>query len=148
MGTTVEKLIYLQETKEAIKNAIVEKGVEVPEGTTFRGYAEKVGEIPTGVTTEWKKISVKGNSSGKFEIFNIEIPIESQDQNVFIYYLNTNAMFCIGISTKDYGLGGKNDRLAAEYGFSFIERSAENVKFKMEVMYGSLGTAEFYYMVV
>ena len=148
MGTTTEKLTYLQGTKDAIKDAIVAKGVEVPEGTTFRGYAEKVGEIPTGVTTEWKKISVEGNSSGKFEIFNIEIPIESQDQNVFIYYLNTNAMFCIGISTKDYGLGGKNDRLAPEYGFSFIERSAENVKFKMEVMYGSLGTAEFYYMVV
>lgn len=45
MGTTTEKLTYLQETKDAIKNAIVAKGVEVPEGTTFRGYAEKVGEI-------------------------------------------------------------------------------------------------------
>lgn len=50
MGTTVEKLIYLQETKEAIKNAIVEKGVEVPEGTTFRAYAQKVGEIKSGLT--------------------------------------------------------------------------------------------------
>lgn len=50
MGTTVEKLIYLQETKEAIKNAIVEKGVEVPEGTTFRAYAQKVGEIKGGLT--------------------------------------------------------------------------------------------------
>lgn len=45
MGTTTEKLTYLQGTKDAIKNAIVAKGVEVPEGTTFRGYAEKVGEI-------------------------------------------------------------------------------------------------------
>lgn len=48
MGTTTEKLTYLQGTKDAIKNAIVAKGVEVPEGTTFRGYAEKVGEIQTG----------------------------------------------------------------------------------------------------
>ena len=48
MGTTTEKLTYLQGTKDAIKNAIVAKGVEVPEGTTFRGYAEKVGEIKSG----------------------------------------------------------------------------------------------------
>lgn len=48
MGTTTEKLTYLQGTKDAIKNAIVAKGVEVPEGTTFRAYAEKVGEIEMG----------------------------------------------------------------------------------------------------
>lgn len=48
MGTTTEKLTYLQGTKDAIKNAIVAKGVAVPEGTTFRGYAEKIGEIQTG----------------------------------------------------------------------------------------------------
>ena len=45
MGTTSEKLAYLSETKTAIKDAIVAKGVEVPEGTTFREYAAKVGEI-------------------------------------------------------------------------------------------------------
>lgn len=48
MGTTTEKLTYLQETKDTIKNAIEAKGVEVPEGTTFRGYAEKIGEIQAG----------------------------------------------------------------------------------------------------
>lgn len=48
MGTTTEKLTYLQGTKDAIKNAIVAKGVAVPEGTTFRGYAEKIGEIQAG----------------------------------------------------------------------------------------------------
>lgn len=45
MGTTAEKLAYLADTKTAIKDAIVAKGVEVPEGTTFRQYAEKIGEI-------------------------------------------------------------------------------------------------------
>lgn len=59
MGTTTEKLTYLQGTKDAIKNAIVEKGVEVPEGTTFRGYAEKVGEIPTGAQVETVKIKIE-----------------------------------------------------------------------------------------
>lgn len=59
MGTTTEKLTYLQGTKDAIKNAIVAKGVEVPEGTTFRGYAEKVGEIKTGKETKLQKVSLQ-----------------------------------------------------------------------------------------
>lgn len=58
MGTTTEKLTYLQGTKDTIKNAIVAKGVEVPEGTTFRGYAEKVGEIPAGAKTA--KVTLEG----------------------------------------------------------------------------------------
>lgn len=45
MGTTADKLEYLQGTKAAIKEAIVSKGVAVPDGTTFRGYAEKIGDI-------------------------------------------------------------------------------------------------------
>lgn len=45
MGTTADKLAYLQGTKAAIKSAIVNKGVAVPDGTTFRGYAEKIGSI-------------------------------------------------------------------------------------------------------
>lgn len=45
MGTTADKLEYLQGTKAAIKEAIVNKGVAVPDGTTFRAYAEKIGSI-------------------------------------------------------------------------------------------------------
>ena len=45
MGTTSEKLNYLKETKTAIKDAIVKEGVEVPDGTTFREYTAKIGEI-------------------------------------------------------------------------------------------------------
>ncbi len=52
MGTTSEKLAYLQETKEAIKDAIVNKGVEVTEDTTFREYANKIGEISGEKTAE------------------------------------------------------------------------------------------------
>ena len=46
--STAQKLNYLKETKTAIKNAIVAKGVEVPEGTTFREYADKIATIPSG----------------------------------------------------------------------------------------------------
>ena len=50
MGTTAEKLTYLSETKTSIKNAIVAKGVEVPEGTTFREYADLISGISTGLS--------------------------------------------------------------------------------------------------
>lgn len=44
-NTTSDKLTYLEETKAAIKDAIVSKGVTIPDGTTFRQYAEKIGKI-------------------------------------------------------------------------------------------------------
>lgn len=50
MGTLEEKLNYLAETKEQIRTAIAAKGVEVPEGTPFREYAQKVAAI--AVSTE------------------------------------------------------------------------------------------------
>lgn len=54
MGTTAEKLAYLAETKEQIKTAIESKGVEIPDGTTFRQYADKIGEISGGGATTGK----------------------------------------------------------------------------------------------
>lgn len=45
MGTTLTKLNYLLDTKEAIKNALVAKGVSVAESDTFRSYAEMVKAI-------------------------------------------------------------------------------------------------------
>lgn len=51
MGTTADKLAYLADTKTAIKDAIVAKGVEIPDGTPFRQYADKVVGIPSGSET-------------------------------------------------------------------------------------------------
>lgn len=48
MGTNVEKSNYLADTKEEIRKAIVAKGVVVDDAETFRGYAEKIGEITEG----------------------------------------------------------------------------------------------------
>lgn len=53
MGTTADKLTYLAETKKTIKDAIVAKGVDVPDGTSFRQYADKVGEIESGSAQEY-----------------------------------------------------------------------------------------------
>lgn len=52
MGTTAEKLAYLNDTKTAIKDAIISKGTDVPEGTTFRQYAGLIAGISTGLSDE------------------------------------------------------------------------------------------------
>lgn len=41
----IENLEYLKETKEAIKEAIINKGVSVQDTDTFRSYAEKIDSI-------------------------------------------------------------------------------------------------------
>jgi len=46
MGNVNDKLEYIAGTKDAIKAAIIAKGVAVPGATTFRNYATKISEIP------------------------------------------------------------------------------------------------------
>lgn len=48
MGTIADKLEYLSVTKDAIKTAVEGKGVSVPDGTTFRGYAALIASMPSG----------------------------------------------------------------------------------------------------
>lgn len=83
MGTTAEKLAYLSETKTEIKNAIVAKGVEVPEGTTFRGYADLIAGISAGESITLETGTVTPVSSGKFYAYTFTIPIEGE-QALFV----------------------------------------------------------------
>ena len=48
MGTTAQKLEYLQGTKNVLKTQLTAKGVAVPSNTTFRQMANLVGTIRTG----------------------------------------------------------------------------------------------------
>ena len=48
MGTTSEKLSYLLDTKEAIKDALIEKGATVEDTDTFRSYADKILSLQIG----------------------------------------------------------------------------------------------------
>ena len=48
MGTMADKLNYLNRTKSLIKQAIIDKGVEILDTDTFRSYAEKIKDIKTG----------------------------------------------------------------------------------------------------
>lgn len=48
MGTINEKLNYLLQTKENIKQAIKGKGVEITDSDSFRSYAERIETIKAG----------------------------------------------------------------------------------------------------
>lgn len=48
MGTLADKLQYLKDTKDAIMNAIIEKGVAMTSSDTFRSYADKIKSITSG----------------------------------------------------------------------------------------------------
>lgn len=47
-NTIADKLTYLSGTKDAIKQAIIGKGVDVSDSDTFRSYADKISSIQTG----------------------------------------------------------------------------------------------------
>ena len=58
------KLAYLKDTKNLIKNAIIEKGQDVSDSDTFRSYADKIlaiaggGETDAGVTINLDRLTV------------------------------------------------------------------------------------------
>lgn len=51
MNTTADKLQLLKDTKEAIKDAIIEKGQSVSDSDPFSSYPNKIGAIQTGANT-------------------------------------------------------------------------------------------------
>lgn len=51
MGTIAEKSAYLNGTKEAIKDAFEEVGIQIPEGLPFRQYAQYVKRLRLGQFT-------------------------------------------------------------------------------------------------
>lgn len=46
MGTTAQKLEYLQGTKEQLKSILTGKGISIPSGTTFREMVNLVTQLP------------------------------------------------------------------------------------------------------
>lgn len=70
LKTLEDKLSYAYDTKVAIKDAIEAKGVDIPDGTVFRDYATKIGEIQTGGGTA--VVTVNGYSSIAATIFDVE----------------------------------------------------------------------------
>ncbi|MBE6299803.1 MAG: hypothetical protein E7083_05635 [Bacteroidales bacterium] len=70
MGTTTDKLNAVLDSKEAIRQAIEYRGVDIPMDTTLAEYAEKIGEIPTGgtLTDEQALVFISECADGKRKI--------------------------------------------------------------------------------
>ena len=134
MGTISDKLLYLQGTKSAIKDAIVAKGVTVPTGTTFRDYATKIGEIsggggtPTPVADEWVRpfewLPLPDNIDGveKVSILNAVFDTDSE----FVTFV------CQGAYTVDWGDGVVEDyasgvRAEHKYDYSNVNLNSATV---------------------
>ena len=92
-----KKLEYLIETKNQIKNAIVEKGQPVEDSDTFRSYADKILQIKSGGGGEdiiLENIPAPLNKSLQIYGFNIDnenILISGRtNAGVWLYNINTN----------------------------------------------------------
>lgn len=68
MGTIAEKLAYLNDTKEAIKDAFEEVGIQIPEGLPFRQYAQYVKRLRLGQFTVLDGVGIGGAGTYYFEI--------------------------------------------------------------------------------
>ena len=67
MGNVTDKITYLQGTKNAIRQAIENKGVAVADNDTFRSYAEKIDGIVTGGgELPEESLKITGNCSYRF----------------------------------------------------------------------------------
>lgn len=77
MGTTADKLNYLSNTKNLIKNAIVNKGQTVNSGDSFRSFASKIENISSGVNlNDYFNTNPIGFPSLEFHSLIINIPVE------------------------------------------------------------------------
>ena len=70
MGTTAEKLYKILDSKEEIKQALIAKGINITDETTFAEYAEKINEITNGgaITDEEALRFIKDVAEGKRKI--------------------------------------------------------------------------------
>ena len=131
--STADKLLYLQGTKSAIKDAIVAKGVTVPTGTTFREYATKIGDITTGSSgsetadtwvrpTQWLALPANVDGVQKVSILNAVFDTDSE----FVVFKFQGAF------TVDWGDGtvenfASNANAEYKYNYSNVNLNSDTV---------------------
>ena len=81
MGTTADKLNKILTTKQAIKQAIVDKGVDVSDDTVFADYPSKIGEISTGSYYEALWNAITNNDTDYYYLFSYSNATEIDTSN-------------------------------------------------------------------
>ena len=134
MGTVSDKLLYLQGTKSAIKDAIVAKGISMPNGTPFRQYAQKINQIETAEyegspvaepwvrPSEWLPLPDNIDGVEKVSILNAVFDTDSE----FV------ALSCRGAYTVDWGDGvvenfADNVKAEHKYDYSDVDLNSDTV---------------------
>lgn len=110
MGTTADKLAYLEDTKAAIREAIAARGVDVPESTPFRAYAGKIGEISGGGGGGSEPLDPEAYYQSSRPAEWLPLPEPEDDEIYFLFHVP--AIFegllaftaeCTGSYTVEYG---------------------------------------------
>ena len=133
MGTTADKLLAISNSKVAIRDAIVAKGVTVPVGTVLSDYATKISEITTGGggsetadtwvrPTEWLALPDNVDGVQKVSILNAVFDTDSE----FV------ALLCRGAYTVDWGDGvtenfADNVKAEHKYTYSDVDLNSDTV---------------------
>lgn len=106
MGTLKEKLSYLSETKEAIKQALIKQQVTVTDEDTFRSYADKIAGIEGGGGGSKVISTMPASNAGSINTDNM-IEICSSDganysSEIEIQNIMANRVFANAEEAQDY----------------------------------------------
>lgn len=118
--TIPDKLDSINVTKQAIRQAIVDKGVEVPEGTTFYEYAGKIGEIKTGGGT-YTISSYSGILDYGY------LPSEAKAGDI-VFIFAGSVQYDTNITIKEYIDGSVGEIITGPWTYKSISELPESVK--------------------
>ena len=122
MGTTADKLNKIIATKSDIKNAIIEKGVDVSDSDVFSSYGDKIRNIKSGSTLPspfidridlYKKLKAQGvELDWNSDVFGYSYDDEYNSNRIQHYYLDVNTKLNTLISNSKSNITVFNDRIA------------------------------------
>ena len=121
MGTTADKLNKIIATKSDIKNAIIEKGVDVSDSDVFSSYGDKIRNIKSGSTLPspfidridlYKKLKAQGITlEWDTNVFGYEYNRYVSGYGEY-YYIDINTKLNTIISNSKSNISVFTDRLA------------------------------------
>lgn len=88
MGTVSDKIGYIKGTKSAIKDAIIQKGVEIDDSLPFRQYADKIKEISGGGVSTFEAV----NGMGEIPAAGTKVYVQPVNQESQFYAQFTTPM--------------------------------------------------------